>query len=101
MVDFVYGPGDGGNKVRWWQLEVRAKANRDTPPLFVLRALASSAAPSVNSTTAAAQGSDMQKAATSDAQPPAEDDTKKLLAQRPVVVKYTGRVTVLLPPRSP
>jgi len=64
-------------------------------------ALASSAAPSVNSTTAAAQGSDMQKAATSDAQPPAEDDTKKLLARRPLLVKYTGRVTVLLPPRSP
>jgi hypothetical protein len=41
MVDFVYGPGEGGNRVRWWQLEVRAKANRDTPPLFVLRVLAS------------------------------------------------------------
>ncbi|MGD0412940.1 MAG: filamentous hemagglutinin N-terminal domain-containing protein, partial [Verrucomicrobiota bacterium] len=64
-------------------------------------ALASSAAPSANSTTAASQASDAQKAATSDAQPPADDDQKKLLARRTVLVKYTGRVTVLLPPKAP
>jgi len=63
-------------------------------------ALASSAAPSATSTAAAGQGADAQKAATSDPQPAADDDVKKLLARRPVLVKYTGRVTVILPPRA-
>ncbi|MGA2540350.1 MAG: filamentous hemagglutinin N-terminal domain-containing protein [Verrucomicrobiota bacterium] len=63
-------------------------------------ALATSATASANSQTAAAQGADVQKAQTSDQQPSDDDDKKKLLAKRPALVKYTGRVTVLLPPKA-
>ena len=62
-------------------------------------ALATAAAPSASSQGAAAQGADVQKTATSDQQPVEEDQSRKNLANRPLLVKYTGRVTVLLRPR--
>jgi hypothetical protein len=63
-------------------------------------ALATTATASANSQTASAQATDVQKAQTSDQQPSADDEKKKLLAKRPTLVKYTGRVTVLLPPKA-
>jgi filamentous hemagglutinin family protein len=62
-------------------------------------ALASTATASANSQGAAAQAADLQKAGTSD-QPAAANDDRNLLAKRPALVKYTGRVTVLLPPKA-
>jgi filamentous hemagglutinin family protein len=64
-------------------------------------ALASTATASPASQTASAQQSEAQQAATSNPQPPADDEDKKRLATRPTLVKYTGRVTVLLPPKAP
>ena len=61
-------------------------------------ALATTATASANSQTASAQQSGAQKAGTSDQQAPADDEKKKL--KRPMLVKYTGRVTVLLPPKA-
>jgi filamentous hemagglutinin family protein len=63
-------------------------------------ALASAASASVGSQTAAAGEANSQKAETSD-QPTATDadDEKKKGRPHPLLAKYTGRVTVLLPPK--
>lgn len=61
--------------------------------------LASQATASATSQTAAAQQSDSQKTETSDAlaaSTPTDDDEKKKHG-RPLLAKYTGRVTVILP----
>ena len=63
--------------------------------------LATAAAASPTSQGAAAEQSDIQKTETSTPQPSADDEEKKRLAARATLVKYTGRVTVLLPPNSP
>jgi hypothetical protein len=63
-------------------------------------ALASSASASAGSQTAAAEEASSQKAETSD-QPTSTDtdDDKKRARAHPLLAKYTGRVTVLLPPK--
>jgi hypothetical protein len=63
-------------------------------------ALASSASANSGSQTAAAGEASSQKAETSD-QPTSTDtdDDKKRAHSRPLLAKYTGRVTVLLPPK--
>jgi filamentous hemagglutinin family protein len=61
-------------------------------------ALASSATASSTSQSAAAQQDNAQKAATSNPDSTSSDDEeKKRRAQRPLLAKYTGRVTVILP----
>ncbi|MBN2507179.1 MAG: hypothetical protein JXQ71_10830 [Verrucomicrobia bacterium] len=42
-VDFVYGPRETveGKTWQWWQLEARAEAGQDAPPLFQVRGLTS------------------------------------------------------------
>jgi filamentous hemagglutinin family protein len=61
-------------------------------------ALATQATAAATSQSAAAQQADSQKTETTDAlaaAPAAEDDSKKV--KRPLLAKYTGRVTVILP----
>ena len=62
-------------------------------------ALATTAVAAPNTGNAAAGESLAQKPATSDPQSAPDDETKKVAANRPMLVKYTGRVTVILPPR--
>ncbi len=64
-------------------------------------ALANTATASTGSQTAAAQQADAQKAQTSDQLASTNNVDNTLLAKRPALVKYTGRVTVLLPPKGP
>jgi filamentous hemagglutinin family protein len=64
-------------------------------------ALATTATASSGSQTAAAQQADAQKAVTSDQTASTNNVDNTLLAKRPGLVKYTGRVTVLLPPKAP
>jgi filamentous hemagglutinin family protein len=60
-------------------------------------ALASSSTASATSQASGAQQAGAQKAETSDALASSDDDDKKRKARGPLLVKYTGRVTVLLP----
>jgi len=64
-------------------------------------ALASAATATAGSQTAAAAEASSQKAETSDQPAPADasDDLKKRARAHPLLAKYTGRVTVLLPPK--
>ena len=41
IVDFIYGPEEGEQNFRWWQMEVRDTTNRNDAPLFIVRALTS------------------------------------------------------------
>jgi filamentous hemagglutinin family protein len=60
-------------------------------------ALASTATASATSQAAGAQAESVQKAGTSDQTASTGDDEKKKTTKGPVLVNYTGRVTVILP----
>jgi hypothetical protein len=63
-------------------------------------ALPTAATATAASQTAAAETTDSQKAKTSDAPVSADDDLAKRAGRQPLLAKYTGRVTVVLPTRQ-